>query len=186
MTFRESGIIVLIVVPEGKRTMKRLAVAMAVLAAGCGSTTGPEGLGTPLDVLTLLEDAYSYRDPGLFTWVLQDGYFHSIPECDWEDYDGDGVVDTGWNAELQTERILFFFMGCSEITLSIDEENASVEYLSADEAVLSFDFQLDFTGTGPDYISSGGSWTLLVSCAPGERWKLLEASDADGWVGFLP
>ncbi len=167
--------------------MKRLTVAVTILAAGCGSnTTGPGEQGTPLDVLTTLEEAYSYQDPGLVACVLQDGYFHAIPESFWDDYDGDGVVDSGWNAELQTDWISFFFEECSEITLSIDEENASVEYLSADEAVLSFDFQLDFTGTGPDYISSGGSWTLLVSCEPGEHWKLLEASDADGWVGFLP
>jgi len=167
--------------------MRRLAVAAALLAAGCGSnTTGPGEEGTPLDVLTSLEEAYSYQDPGLFSYVLQEGYFHAIPESCWDDYDGDGIVDSGWNAELQTDWIAFFFEGCSEICLSIDEENASVQYLSPDEALLSFDFQLDFTGTGPDYISSGGSWSLLVSRAPGESWKLLEASDADGWVGFLP
>lgn len=167
--------------------MKRLAVAAALFAVGCGNdTTGPAEQGSPIDVLTSLEEAYCLRDTGAFEDVLQDGYFHTIPESCWDDYDGDGVVDPGWNAELQTEWIQFFFEGCSEISLSIDEENASVQYLSPDEALLSFDFQLDFTGTGPDYISSGGSWSLLVSRAPGESWKLLEASDADGWVGFLP
>lgn len=175
------------VVPGRKRTMKRLAVAMAVLAAGCGNnTTGPGEQGTPLDVLTSLEGAYCSRDTGAFADVLQDGCFHTIPEVDWDDFNGDGVVDTGWNAELQVDWIDVFFTGCTEISLSIDQENASVEYLSADEAVLSFDFLLDFTGTGPDHISSGGSWTLLVSRGPGEDWKLLEASDATGWVGFLP
>ena len=166
--------------------MRRLAVAVAVMAAACGSTTGPEGQGAPLDVLTALEGAYCSRDAGAFEDVLQEGYFHTIPECDWDDYDGDGILDTGWNAELQTEWIQGFFAGCTEVSLSIDVENASVDYLSAGEAVLSFDFQLDFTGTGPDYVGSGGNWTLLVSCEPGEHWKLLEASDADGWVGFLP
>lgn len=162
-------------------------MAAAVIAVGCGNnTTGPTGQGTPLDVLTSLEDAYKYRDTGFFTCLLQDGYFHAIPGIEWDDYNGDGIVDSGWNAELQTEWIQFFLEGCSGISLSIDEENASVEYLTADEAVLSFDFQLEFTGTGPDYLSSGGSWGLLVSRAPGESWKLLEASDANGWVGFLP
>ncbi len=167
--------------------MKVLAVAAAVLAVGCGnSTTGPGEQGTPLDVLTTLEDAFSNRDTGMFTSVLQEGYFHTIPESCWDDYDGDGVVDSGWNAELQTELIDAFFQECSEICLSIDEENASVQYLSSDEALLSFDFQLDYIGTGPDNVSSGGSWSLTVSRGPGEGWKLLEASDADGWVGFLP
>lgn len=167
--------------------MNRLAVAVAILAAGCGNnTTGPAEQGTPLDVLTSLEEAYCSRDTGAFSDVLQDGYHHVIPECDWDDYNGDGVVDTGWNAELQVEWIDAFFADCSEVFLSIDVENASVQYLSTDEALLSFDFQLDFTGTGPDYISSGGSWNLMVSRGPGEDWKLLEATDSAGWVGFLP
>lgn len=167
--------------------MKRLTVAVTILAAGCGNnTTGPGEQGTPLDVLTSLEGAYCSRDTGAFSGVLQDGYHHAIPECDWDDYNGDGVLDTGWNAELQVEWIDAFFQGCSEICLSIDEENALIHYFSPGEALLSFDFQLDFTGAGPDYISSSGSWNLLVSCEPGGDWKLLEASDADGWVGFLP
>lgn len=166
--------------------MKRLAVAVAILATGCGSTTGPEGQGTPLDVLTSLEEAYCSRDTGAFAGVLQAGFFHTIPQNDWADYDGDGVLDTGWNAELQVDWIDAFFKGCSEICLSIHEENASIHFLSPDEALLSFDFQLVFTGAGPDHVSSRGSWSLLVSRLPGGDWKLLEASDAEGWVGFLP
>ena len=166
--------------------MKKLAVAMALFAAGCGNTTGPGEQGTPLDALTALEEAYCARDTEAFAVVLQEGFFHTIPEQDWDDYNGDGIVETGWNAEVQVHWTGVFFQGCSMIDLSIDTENASVQYLSADEALVTFDFRLEFTGTGPDYIKNEGTWELLVSSESGGDWKLLEASDALGWVGFIP
>lgn len=167
--------------------MKPIAMLPLVLLAGCGNnTSGPQEQGSPLDVLTGLENAYCSRDAGAFEDILQKGYFHTIPESEWDDFDGDGIIDTGWDAELQMTWIDDFFSACQEITLSIDTGGAVIDYVTPEMAVVSFDFQMQYTGTAPDYLNREGSWYLTVSAGDDDVWKLLEVSDMYGWVGFIP
>ncbi len=106
------------------------AVITAVIVSGCWNPFSPKtGPGpppllyhTPVDsaykVLENLQFAYISRDIGHYLNCFRDDFEFHLQEIDWDDYNGDGTVDTYWGLDLEEDFHINMF-GSSRV-ISID------------------------------------------------------------------
>lgn len=67
-----------------------------------------------------LEYAFNTKDLDLLDGTLDSDFEYALPEEDWDDFDGDGIIDQSFNEEyfLQTVSIVFNGYEVIELTLS--------------------------------------------------------------------
>lgn len=113
---------------------KFLICFLAICFAGCGdNTTGvttPVLPHSPVDyawkAVENLEYAYNTEDLELIEATLDPDFFHHLQEADWDDYDGDGIVDEGWSRNMELLYIENLFATVSDIDMDFtgDEESS--------------------------------------------------------------
>lgn len=106
------------------------AVVTVVIVSGCWNpfspaTGEPQGIQyhNPVDsaykVLENLQYAYVSRDIGHYLDCFRDDFEFHLQEIDWDDYDGDGVIDEYWGLDLEEEFHILMFNNVSSIDLTL-------------------------------------------------------------------
>ncbi len=128
---------------SGRRTLTALLITLLTIAA-CSSSTGPGAQGPPwippdsaYKVVENLEYAWCTQDIELVATSLDDAFEHRLLEEDWDDYNGDGIIDTYWDKYLELEftegtfnaadSIYMDISGTSEWPWSEDSSGQSLE-----------------------------------------------------------
>jgi len=126
---------------------KAYIAAWAVLAAASGCSS-PEGIITPVlpydpadegwKAVENFEHSFNMKDLALLEETLDPTFAYLLPEEDWADYDGDGIIDICFNEEyyLQTvsnvfqtyEIIEFTLYGNGETTWPGDPSGQTMQY----------------------------------------------------------
>lgn len=115
-----------------KTRMLLIAVsATSLIVSGCWNPFSPEtGTGeefqyyNPVDsawkALENLEYAYISRDIDHYLDCFRDDFEFHLLQVDWDDYDGDGIIDEYWGLDLEEEfhEIMFNNVNSIELTLS--------------------------------------------------------------------
>ena len=102
---------------------KTAALLVVLLLAGCGSeATGvitPVLPYNPVDegwkALANYEYAYNTRDEELLSTTLDSQFLHHLLPEDWYDFNGDGVIDSTWNYDMEMEFEQTLFSKCETI-----------------------------------------------------------------------
>ena len=98
---------------------------LASLAFSCSSVTGSESdTEQALEVLEKYQTAYTNQDILLLDSIHATDFFHTLLETDWADYDGDGVIDTGFNRELELEFTEVLFSNWDAFSLEFSGEES--------------------------------------------------------------
>ncbi len=111
-------------------------LAVSILLAGCWNPFSPDtstGEGfqywTPVDsaykVLENLEYAYVSRDIDHYMACFRDDFEFHLLEVDWDDYDGDGIVDEYWGIDLEEACHEQMFNSVSSIELTLSGNSQS-------------------------------------------------------------
>ncbi len=114
------------------------AVITAVIVSGCWNPFSPDTnpdppppqYHVPVDsaykVLENLEYAYISRDIGHYLACFRDDFEFHLQEIDWDDYDGDGTVDTYWGLDLEEQFHILMFNNVSSISLTLSGTQQSI------------------------------------------------------------
>ncbi len=101
---------------------------LASLAFSCSNVTGSDpaeqsDTEQALEVLEKYQTAYANQDMLLLDSIHATDFLHHLLETDWDDYDGDGVIDTAFNKELELQftEDLFSNWDAFNLELSGDE-----------------------------------------------------------------
>ena len=102
---------------SGRRTVTTILVVLPLIIAACSSTIGldPSAQGPPWippdsawKVVENLEYAWCTQDIELVFNSLDEAFEHRLLEEDWDDYNGDGIIDEYWDKYFElafTEEI---------------------------------------------------------------------------------
>jgi hypothetical protein len=113
------------------------AVITAVIVSGCWNPFSPQTdpnpevqqYHNPVDsaykVLENLEYAYTSRDIVHYLNCFRDDFEFHLMEIDWDDYDGDGTIDTYWGLDQEEAFHILMFNNVSSIDLSLDGNQES-------------------------------------------------------------
>ncbi len=107
------------------------AAAALLLVAGCWNPFSPDTetgeevqYHNPVDsaykALENLQYAYESRDLDHYLDCFRDDFEFHLLQVDWDDYDGDGIIDEYWGLDLEEEfhQIMFNSVTAIELTLS--------------------------------------------------------------------
>jgi len=113
------------------RTFIISVVITAVIVAGCwnpfspdtGEDPPPQQYHNPVDsaykVLENLEYAYISRDITHYIGCFRDDFEFHLQEIDWDDYNGDGIIDTYWGIDLEEDFHILMFENVASIELTL-------------------------------------------------------------------
>lgn len=100
------------------------AATVAVAAAGCGS--GPQETAIePWEVLLVdLCKAWETEDLSLMESLFREDFQHHLLEVDWDDYNGDGIIDSLWGLDCELEFAGVIFASADSISFLISGGSA--------------------------------------------------------------
>ncbi|MCK4807066.1 MAG: hypothetical protein KAT09_05440 [Candidatus Aegiribacteria sp.] len=116
-----------------------LFISIFLLACCCDSGYH-EIVIEPWDVLLVkLENAWNTLNIPLLESCFRDDFLHHLQSQDWDDYDGDGIIDQYWELEIELEfaenisteadSIYFSFSGGESFIWSGDSTGQSIQML---------------------------------------------------------
>jgi hypothetical protein len=157
-----------------------LAVGIAVLAAsGCWNPVDPpQGGGSGVQyyefcdsawkVLKNLEYSYQSKDLDHYLSCFRDDFEFHLLEVDWDDYDGDGIIDEYWGLDLEDafHEAMFGFVDVIDLTLSGTAEWPwpGDSTFQSWELQRTFSLKVYYTIPGSPYEGSQASGTALFIC----------------------
>jgi len=107
------------------------AIITAVIVSGCWNPFSPDTdpdpapvqYHVPVDsaykVLENLQFAYISRDIGHYLDCFRDDFEFHLQEIDWDDYNGDGLIDEYWGLDLEEDFHILMFNNVSSIELNL-------------------------------------------------------------------
>ncbi len=99
--------------------------SLLLIISGCGSSN-QEIIIEPWDVLLAdLELSWVTVDISALENCFRDDFMHHLQEEDWDDYDGDGVIDTYWGLESELEFAEMCFTEACSINFSLSGGESS-------------------------------------------------------------
>ncbi len=144
-----------------EKYMQILAVSLFIMVLSCENSTGivpPVLPHNPVDqgwkAVENLEYAFNQRDSELLDETLDPDFLFLLPEEEWDDYNGDGVIDTTLTREL--------FMS-SAVNLFQEYGSVVLEYSGSSETP----WAGDSTGTTMMYVRN---YFMEVSQGTQEGW----------------
>jgi hypothetical protein len=119
-----------------KKLMLAIVPAVLLAVSGCWNPFSPDtepaeefNYYNPADsawkVLENLEYAYVSRDIGHYLDCFRDDFEFHLLELDWDDYDGDGIIDEYWGLDLEEEFHELMFNNVSAIELNLSGTSQS-------------------------------------------------------------
>ncbi len=153
------------------------AVITAIIVSGCWNPFSPDSEPGPPPVqyhvpvdsaykaLENLQFAYISRDIGHYLACFRDDFEFHLQEIDWDDYNGDGVIDEYWGLDLEEDFHISMFNSSNVTTIDLTLSGISEYPWSGDSTGLSL--QLDRTFDLKVYTIEGGyraSGTALFIC----------------------
>jgi len=172
------------------------AIITAVIISGCwnpfspaqNSNPPPVQYHVPVDsaykVLENLQYAYISRDIGHYLDCFRDDFEFHLLEIDWDDYDGDGIIDDYWGLDLEEEFHIMMFDNVSSIELSLSGTQQSP--WTGDSTGLSLQLPRTFdlkvytnAAHSEGYRASGSALFICREDSTGEWyiWKWWDISD---------
>ncbi len=104
-----------------------LLTLVSLLIAGCSDSSdiaGPDQSGDPVvegqKVVENYVTAYNTRDEALLATTLDTQFIHHLLQEDWDDYDGDGVIDTTWGYDFEMNGAQILFSNYEAIELNLE------------------------------------------------------------------
>jgi len=163
-----------------------LACLLVILLCSCGSdATGISPPVLPHDPVDAtwkavenFEYAYDTQDIALVLATLDPDFMHHLDEEDWADYDGDGIIDTFFDLELEQLFTEYLFNAAEEIEMTFTGDDEWV--WSGDTTGQSLELPRIFdlkvywkTGSGP-YQGSQVSGAASFICRPDadDEWRI--------------
>ena len=172
------------------------AVITAVIVSGCWNPFSPAQNADPppvqyhvpvdsaYKVLENLQYAYTSRDIGHYLDCFRDDFEFHLLEIDWDDYDGDGIIDDYWGLDLEEEFHIMMFDNVSSIELSLSGTQQSP--WTGDSTGLSLQLPRTFdlkvytnAAHSEGYRASGSALFICREDSTGEWyiWKWWDISD---------
>ncbi len=106
-----------------------MAAALLLAVQACDPPGGAQGADPPLDSLQMLADslerAWDDEDADLLDWCLSDDFRRNLPVDDWDDYDGDGIIDTSWSESLELQFAGILFDGTRDVLFDLTGDSAA-------------------------------------------------------------
>ncbi len=184
---------------DDRKTIKPMVIAAAalavVLAAGCWNPFSPDTepgeeiqYFNPADsawkVLKNLEYAYISRDLDHYTDCFREDFEFHLLEVDFDDYDGDGILDEFWGKSLEEEfhEVMFTQVTAIELTLTGTQESPWSGDSTGVALALPRTFDLKVYTDGAHTTGYRASGSALFICRPdttGEWyvWQWWDQSD---------
>ncbi|MCK5115296.1 MAG: hypothetical protein KAR44_01770 [Candidatus Aegiribacteria sp.] len=101
-------------------------ISLFLIISGCGSSN-QEIIIEPWDILLAdLEYAWVTMDINALEDCFRDDFMHHLQEVDWDDYNGDGVIDEYWGLEIELDFAEFAFAEADSIYFSLSGGESSI------------------------------------------------------------
>jgi len=167
-----------------------LALGAAVLLTGCWNPFSPDETNTGGDqvyhetcdsaykVLENLELAYKSMDLDHYLMCFRDDFEFHLLECDYDDYNGDGIEDTYWglDKEEQFHESLFESGDVTQVSLNLNIPASGVPY--GDAMLFICDFQLKvYMVDVPGYQASGQAHFFCRQDSTDGEWYVWQWHD---------
>ncbi len=162
---------------------KIAALLTTLLLAGCGSEA--TGIITPVlpynpvdegwKVLANYEYAYNTRDEELLSTTLDTQFLHHLLPEDWDDYNGDGTIDSTWNYEYEMYSAQILFSRCEVIEFLLDGESSSQWYGDPSGESINYlrAYQMKAYSSYPDSVLiTTGDYSLICKPDTNDIWHL--------------
>ncbi len=147
---------------------------MLILVICCGmfacGTNPEEQPSDPEQILTDFETAWDNQDLAGLDACLSSDFFYELPSTEWSDYDGDGIIDTGFGEELYLQFADGTFDSADSVSLTLygDGYEAWPGDSTGESVIMPRQFHLDvFYPDSTD--ESSGEWDFIVR-PEGEGW----------------
>jgi hypothetical protein len=135
-------------------------------------------------VLKNLEYAYVSLDPGHYTDCFRSDFEFHLLEVDWDDYDGDGLIDQYWGQDIEEDfhQQMFASVTAIELTLSGTQESPWSGDSTGEALQLSRTFDLKVYTDGAHTTGYRASGNALFICRPDSMgewyvWQWYDNSD---------
>lgn len=100
-------------------------ISMLVIISGCGSNN-QEIVIEPWEILlNNLEYAWNTMNINTLEDCFRDDFMHHLQEVDWDDYNGDGIIDEYWGLEIELDFAESAFTQADSIYFSLSGGNSS-------------------------------------------------------------
>jgi len=157
-----------------------------ILITACGSNatgvTTPALPHDPVDegwkTIENYEYAYNTKDTDLLAATLDTGFLHHLLETDWDDYNGDGVIDGTWgyNIELSIADGYFSAYEICELYLEGEGQYTWPDDPSGNSVAYPRSYQLKCHNFDPDQGYTGfrkmGEFILVCTPDSTDTWHL--------------
>ena len=170
------------------------AVITAVIVSGCWNpfspNTGsppPVQYWNPVDsaykVLENLEYAYISRDIGHYLDCFRDDFEFHLLEIDWDDYNGDGLIDEYWGLDMEEEFHISMFNSTNVTTIDLTINGISQSPWTGDSTgqaqQLDRTFNLKVYAEPQGFMASGSALFICREDSTGEWyiWQWWDLSD---------
>ncbi|OPL17687.1 MAG: hypothetical protein AVO35_08440 [Candidatus Aegiribacteria sp. MLS_C] len=100
------------------------AAMLAFAAGGCGSSPHETAIEPWEALLDDLRNAWEEEDLSLMGSLFREDFQHHLLEVDWDDYDGDGIIDEYWGLEYELEFAGMIFASSDSISFLISGDSA--------------------------------------------------------------
>lgn len=131
------------------------------------------------------ECAYNTQDIDLLAATLDTGFLHLLLETDWDDYNGDGIVDSTWGYDLElsfAEELFSNYEYC-ELYLAGEEEYTWPDDPSGESIAYPRGFHLKYYNINPDQTITGFTEVgqFILVCKPDSTgiWHLTHLIDLE-------
>lgn len=172
------------------------AAITAIIVSGCwnpfspntGNEPPPPQYHNPVDsaykALENLQYAYVSRDIGHYLNCFRDDFEFHLLEIDWQDYNGDDIIDTYWGLDQEEEFHINMFNSTNVTSIDLVLEGNQQSQWTGDPTGQSYQLQRTFTlkvyTVNGGYLASGS--TLFI-CRPDTNtgewyiWQWWDLSD---------
>jgi hypothetical protein len=128
------------------------------------------------------EYAYNTMDTDLLAVTLDNGFLHHLLEENWDDYNGDGVIDSTWgyNLELTFAEGYFSAYDCCEFTLTGEDQYTWPEDPSGESIAYPRSYLMRFykiNPSGQTGFTETGEFILVCKPDSSGNWHLTHLID---------
>jgi len=161
-------------------------LTLILVFASCGDTTGislPVLPHNPVNecwkALENFEYSYNTLDIPLLTATLDQEFQWVLAEKDWDDYNGDGIIDSSFTRDMYLSFSSDLFADAETVELTLD--GSGEEVWSGDTTgqtvvcVRSFTLKVEYPGKARTI--SYGEWSILVRPDSTDDWNLFRVTD---------